>query len=677
MHLGYNRILYRQTSFEDRMSLEICVLITILKLMLCASEFIAYDCGMSNGKLNANFSEISLKSVKKCAYTAQSYNDAEVVVMQVLKRVEEHQMNAINCDVKIKLKVSAWGWDGVYSYIYQAVEIVNEHSFKISSKKCFDIMNRNSVEIDLGDNIKFKWTQPVTSYVGSSVIRGSMSAQKGTCIGEDFKFEGSQYKNSILILEHAITQRNETVFYDVQRDDIIVPGKLHSSAKLGYTYDISHGVYVWNYDEIPKEECELYQEVVKGEANKYEPREKDLDPIVILEDMKRKRQAAFLIKGSITFCNVQGYSTQVENIFIIIESEEKNLAKFKPIESSNVDKFINLKSLLSLTYLSQEIRLSRAFNKISEQICKSNKNRLEEMIRVFPKLEAPIGSQIEGVLTLQAGSVAYLFICNPVKVSLRTNILECAQEIPVTMNIGDENKTIELFADPINLILQPNSTVVPCSHIAPVKWAIPIDNDMTKKNYEWVCSSPAIHRCSKPMELNPLISKEKLYGAKSGQLSLNFFSPTQMREVERFRLFGITRRSVSARISEIVERGSSYNVPDALLMAMSSEGRQRIINFATPSFIGFVYGIWDWLSYLLVACFATHLFLGLCLLITRLCRMYKVKGVSWKLIASFSLQLFLSLYPFEYNDRCPCSDFSNDEIIRLRGILQNGNLIEE
>ena len=53
--------------------------------MLCASEFIAYDCGMSNGKLNANFSEISLKSVKKCAYTAQSYNDAEVVVMQVLK----------------------------------------------------------------------------------------------------------------------------------------------------------------------------------------------------------------------------------------------------------------------------------------------------------------------------------------------------------------------------------------------------------------------------------------------------------------------------------------------------------------------------------------------------------------------------------------------------------------
>ena len=67
-------------------------------------------------------------------------------------------------------------------------------------------MNHNSVEFNLGDNIKFKWTQPVTSYVGSSVIRGSMSAQKGTCIGEDFKFEGSQYKNSILILEHAITQ---------------------------------------------------------------------------------------------------------------------------------------------------------------------------------------------------------------------------------------------------------------------------------------------------------------------------------------------------------------------------------------------------------------------------------------------------------------------------------------
>ena len=537
------------------------------------------------------------------------------------------------------------------------------------------MMQSKPVELYLGENIKFKWTQPVATYYGSTVLRGQMDAQKGTCSGESFKLQGTHYKSSILIMDYNLSYKNETILYDLQKDDVVIPGKFFAPADKGYAYDISYGVYVWNHDEIPNEECELYQEIVTGKANKYKPREKDLDPIVILEDTERKRQAAFLIKGSVTFCNLHGFATQVDNIFVIIDTEKKNLANFKPIETVNVDKFLNLKSLLSLTYLSQEIRLSRAFSKISEQICNSNKDRLEEKIRIFPKLEAPIGPQLEGVLTLQAGSVAYLFTCNPVKVSLRTNIQECAQEIPVSLKLGDENNTLEMFADPINLILQPNSTVVPCSHIAPIKWAIPVENSMKKNSYEWVCSSPAIHRCSEPMELNPLISKERLYGAKSGQLALNFFSQSQMREVEKFRLFGITRRAISARLGEIVNRDPSWTVPDALLMAISNEGRQSIINFATPTFIAFVYSIWDWLSYLLVACFATHLFIGFCLLVTRLRRMYLIGGLSWKLFASLSMQLFLSLYPFEYPDSCPCSELSQEEIDKLREIIQSGTLL--
>ena len=196
------------------------------------------------------------------------------------------------------------------------------------------------------------------------------------------------------------------------------------------------------------------------------------------------------------------------------------------------------------------------------------------------------------------------------------------------LKLDDKNETQELFADPISLILQPNSTVIPCSHMSPVKWAIPLRKDASKKKYEWICSTPAIHRCSEPMELNPLISKEKLYGAKSGQLSLNFFSPRQMKEVEKFRLFGITRRAVSARISEIVDREGSWNVPDALLMAISNEGRQHIINVAIPSLFTFIYNIWDWLSYLLVSCFAIHLIIGICLTVARLRKMHKARGCS-------------------------------------------------
>ena len=116
--LGYNGIIYRQDLI---MAGGIYIIPMLLLFVVCNSSFIAYDCGMDNGKLNANFSEISLKSVKECSYTAQSYNDAEVVVMQVLKRIEEHQLAAINCNVKIKMKVSSCGWDGVYSYIYQAI----------------------------------------------------------------------------------------------------------------------------------------------------------------------------------------------------------------------------------------------------------------------------------------------------------------------------------------------------------------------------------------------------------------------------------------------------------------------------------------------------------------------------------------------------------------------------
>ena len=112
------------------MGVSVTMVVLLLRLASSTADFIAYDCGIEDGKMNATFSEISLKSVKECSYAAQSYNEAKDVYMQVLKRVEEHQVNAINCNVKLKLKTSACGWDGIYSYIYikQLILLMNIRS---------------------------------------------------------------------------------------------------------------------------------------------------------------------------------------------------------------------------------------------------------------------------------------------------------------------------------------------------------------------------------------------------------------------------------------------------------------------------------------------------------------------------------------------------------------------
>ena len=126
---------------------------------------------------------------------------------------------------------------------------------------------------------------------------------------------------------------------------------------------------------------------------------------------------------------------------------------------------------------------------------------------------------------------------------MRADFRNCTHEIPVLVNNG----TLK-FADPFTWTLRDFPTVMPCSHVMPVRW---------RMAGRWYCATPHAQQCEAPIQLEPQSTTYKSLGDFTKGAGRGIFTSQQRKQHGDFQRSQSSRQAVVAKVTNAATKGSS------------------------------------------------------------------------------------------------------------------------
>ena len=620
----------------------------LLKLFPVIAEIGAltvYDCSSPETKIR----EVSLKEVKDCDDVPQNYNQGTPIKAQVLKKVNIHHFTAKSCYMKISLTHAYCGNDGIYTYSYSGMEnIAFDEILNIPSEDCLNAHMTGSLTVDFGDSIKYNINLGKNKFIADSVILRGRQDTETRCEGEKFSLRNKVYKSNVLGLHYTLSLTLVAGEYNSLHNDVTLDGKIRFPADRMYYYDPQYGTYAWDPTLLPKTKCEAFHEVLTATGQIFKPQnpKSNYQNIIMIQDERNARQAAFLQNDVQVICDSVGYATQIDNIYIILLDKINKPAPVKSIQSKATSITENLESQIGQSHISKELRIEEAFKKTLQSICETNRLRLKESLRNFATGSTSLeGSDSEGTIVIRGGSVAYIFSCKAKDAKLRLDDTEgCYNEIPITIE-GDMK-----FADPVSLVILPNATQTVCSQLTPIKYALRNSNE----SYSWYCSSPKLTRCQEPSMLDPMITKSNPYNPSISDLNMNFYSKKQLKELERFLHQKNVRDTIISNFVHQINSEPNLSPGGAVIKTLSIIDREELKERLIPQAFRNLSKMWEKAKNWIIAFFVIRVIFNLGLMVMRIKEIILLeKRITWKTLAAINNQIFTSLMS-QLNNQCPC-----------------------
>ena len=622
-----------------------------LVLIAGARALTVYDCSSPETKIR----EVSLKEVKDCDDVPQNYNQGSPVRAQVLKKVNIHHFTAKSCYMKISLTHAYCGTDGIYTYSYSGMEsIAFDEVLNIPSEDCLNAHVTGSLTIDFGDSIKYNINLGKNKFIaGSDILRGRQDTET-RCTGAEFSLRNKEYKSNVLALHYSLSLTLVTGEFNSLHNDFTLDGKIRCPANRKYYYDPQYGTYAWDSTLLPKTKCEAFYEVLTAAGQIFEPQnpKSNYQNIVMIQDERNARQAAFLQNDAQVICDSIGFSTQIDNIYIVLLDKNNKPAPVRSIQSEATSITENLESQIGQSHISKELKIEEAFKKTLHSICEANRLRLKESLRNFATGSASLeGADSEGTIVIRGGSVAYIFSCQAKDAKLRLDDTDsCYNEIPITIE-GDRK-----FADPVSLVILPNATKTVCSQLTPIKYALRDSNE----SYSWYCSSPTLTKCQEPSMLDPMITKSNPYNPSISDLNMNFYSDKQLKELERFLHQKNVRDTIISNFVHQMNSEPNLSPGGAVIKTLSIIDGQQLKKRLVPQAFRSLSEIWEKAKSWIIAFFIIKVVFNLVLMILRIRKIIVLeKGISWKTLAAINSQIFTSLIS-QLNNQCPCYNVDDE-----------------
>ena len=538
--------------------------------------------------------------------------------------------------------------DSIYSYSYASgKKLMYDKVIKIKEEDCLNLHKTKTIKLNLSSEISLSVDLEQNEIkTGSAILKGYQD-RNTDCKGENFKLNNNLYKNHVLFSDYKILMRRVKAKLDTYYNQIILEGKLTCDSKMTSLFDPETGLYVWKEKDLPRTKCDYFQEILTAEGKLYRPKmnKKEYQAILVIEDKKNSRQAALLLGDNKIICDTIGITTQFEKIFAIVIDGNNPSATVKKISPQSTSRMENLESKIAFTYISSEMRAEDAFSKLTNALCETNRLRIRQALRGFAEQGISMGENHEGSVMIKAGSVAYIFACNPVEADLRTDNLEsCTNEIPIKIN------STEAFADPVTLVVMRNSTRTFCSSISPVKWAIKSNNST-----DWYCSTPQITRCTNPEKLDPMILKTNPYQLKTSPLNLDLYDKEQMEVMDKFLQISNARRSLISDFAYQMTANPGKSTGRIFIDSLGSVDSESLRSILLPNAFRVLCNVWEKMKNWIVTFLVFKYLFNLIMLFVRMKRLISAEGkISWKLLAAINRQIFESCISILNDDKCPC-----------------------
>lgn len=510
-----------------------CQLVTLMPLVvttLMVQGIRVYDCRTPVGEAEV----IDLSRAEKCADPVHDFEDPTDVRVQILQSDDIAEVRGHRCAASVTRIVTRCGFDGI------------SYSGHTAAKDDDVMLDRDQCEVAVRTHIlNYEGHRLLAVYDTRTkhnfYTHGTNSIAKG-CTGETFTRGGTIYPYSYeqTLLEVEVTAISGTV--DHSTGTVLFRNGLKGQYDQRVLVDVFEGTLIWDIGlNICEEEV---SQIYLGLVTLHRVKHTEIAGSVVIVENDNTQQFMGLALASPThICNKACFSTQIAGFAVCLLREGDALARvnnFKPGLAGVVNN--HLRSEVGFLHLSSALRVSKRFALIQSELCQLARELVQNRLHQLASGAGSLGfteALGPGYTTSVAGAVVYVSKCTQLDVH-RAEISNCTHEIP----IRETNSTTILFAHPITRILQEYPTVVPCSDIYPVRWAI---------GGSWFCATPQAHLCSAPKKMSTSVTTFRALGNHTRGMGKGAYSEEQLL---KHRLFQRTATSRQAVLGKLVNQAT-------------------------------------------------------------------------------------------------------------------------
>jgi len=309
-------------------------------------------------------------------------------------------------------------------------------------------------------------------------------------------------------------------------------------------------------NDLPKTDCELVESIFHGNASVFKPHErnntKERDPtILIVRNDETSQEISMSLQEPQTICGRAVVGTNQPNLFVrsLGPHEEPMTTEIRATRLEDISDLEILATHITSSSVHDLLSLDSSMSQVALALC--NIRRTQQLWAMASMSEDSIhfGESSLGILARKTGAVVRLFQSAKMRARLRNNVNStCYQDIPIRLEVHTGG-TIDVFADPVSMVILPTSPPVICS-TTPAMFRIMDDNQETW--YSITDKGP--QPCKNPHKLSPFTFIWNSIGMGLSWLALSIYDHKTVNSLHHFQntdnIQGVRHRTTTISIIE-------------------------------------------------------------------------------------------------------------------------------
>ena len=534
--------------------------------LIKGSAHLGFNCDI---KSNLEYKQFSLLEIGTCTNISKTFVRNFTKKAQLIQKRKTKQIPVLQCSLRISLFTSycskdffsgTRNWDGQPAITDVQIRLIKSECAKALADNVLRYQDMtyfgslSMIDIEL---------PPSGSRSGWKLLRGEKYPTSGTCKAESFSIANVVYPSHTLTMHYHIQIRYQDGLINLRQNVMKIGENLViTNLEQKSLFDNSFGNFHWNYQNSNLTEND-WVEITRGKAHFYTSSLHNTQSISIVETQNSSLAMALDIENKLCLfhsCRTS-YETSTHNVILVFHDLGQNYWQLDSAGASEISMLTEIQSKTNSLFISQEINLNEAFDKISMLLCQQSRKNIQSSIESF--LSNSNNNPDKHHITHRQGSVIYLFKCRKEIIWLApTNSSTCYEYPKIFYKTNQTTKSA--FLDPVSSVIKASSKRIPCSEILQYKIGLRgMDLEV-----QWYCKSSGgwSAECMEPNQINPM-QPGKLYNTQMETIHANLYSPDQLEILQNAQWLDEDNTVLIDKFANVVHRiqlDEQYNIEEII-----------------------------------------------------------------------------------------------------------------
>ena len=359
---------------------------TTHNLLPTGKAHLGYNCNL---KSTLQYKQFNQLTVGGCNNITSSFEKNFTKGAQLIQKKQNQASKVLECSLRISLVTSYCSTNFITgSRSWDGKPAISDTNIRLSKSECTratkDRRLRYQDLIFYGGLDFIELPLPpsgVTS--GWKTLRGEQDPVSGTCKSANFVILNKSYSSHTLAMRYDLKIKYIDGIINLKRNVMkLENGLIIQDLQSGSTYDESYGNFHWEYSNTNTSE-DAWVEISRGLSHIYKSYIKDTQPIGIMESENSSLAMTLETESSICIfhqCRT-AFETSIDDVFLVIHNIGQNHWNLQPAGASEISMLTQIQANSISVFITQEMSLSNAFDRISMILCEKSRMIIQSSIK--------------------------------------------------------------------------------------------------------------------------------------------------------------------------------------------------------------------------------------------------------------------------------------------------------